>query len=94
MSNNKGGSETEVFVTEVAPVFVVAEQPQNEVGSWKSGLCSCCKYGCCHSALLWGCCFSTILMGQVRVFVFSLKKTGQQIPVIECFTNNTVYSTY
>ena len=72
MSNNKGGkSETEVFVTEVTPIFVVGEQPQHEAGSWKSGLCCCCKYGCCHSALLWGCCFSTILMGQVRVFVFS-----------------------
>ena len=79
MSNNKGGSETEVFVTEVAPVFVAAEQPQNKVGSWKSGLFSCFKYGRCHPALLCGCCFSTILMGQVRVFVFSLKKTVQQI---------------
>ncbi|OEU21448.1 hypothetical protein FRACYDRAFT_235075 [Fragilariopsis cylindrus CCMP1102] len=65
MSNNKGGSETEVFVTEVTPIFVVAEQPQNEAGSWKSGLCSCCKYGCCHSALLWGYCFPAILMGQL-----------------------------
>ena len=71
MSNNKGGSETEVFVTEVAPVFVVAEQPQNEVGSWKLELCSCCKYGCCHPALLCGFFCPAILMGQVRVFVFS-----------------------
>jgi hypothetical protein len=66
--NKDGGSETEVFVTEVTPIIVV--EPQNEVGSWKSGLFSCCKYGCFHPALLCGCCFPTILMGQVRVLSF------------------------
>jgi hypothetical protein len=57
---------TEVFVTEVTPI--VAETPQQQ-GSWKSGLFSCCKYGCFHPALLCGWCFPTILMGQVRTYI-------------------------
>jgi hypothetical protein len=89
MSNYKGGSETEVFVTEITPI-IVAEHPQNEAGSWKSGLFACCKYGCFHPALLCGWCFPTILMGQVSyVFLsFHIKKTARQITIIDCFINN------
>jgi hypothetical protein len=74
MSNYKVGSgETEVFVTEVTPI--VAETPQQQ-GSWKSGLFSCCKYGCFHPALLCGWCFPTILMGQVRTYIIFPPRNG------------------
>lgn len=34
-------------------------------GSWKSGLCSCCRFGCCHPALCCAVFFPFALMGQL-----------------------------
>jgi Cys-rich protein (TIGR01571 family) len=35
------------------------------VGSWRDGLCDCCRVGCFHPALWWALCCSPILVAQV-----------------------------
>merc|ERR1712226_255162 len=57
---------------EVEPILVATEATPldgntstSSKGGWKSGLCSCCKYGCCHPALWIGCCCTPILMGHI-----------------------------
>ena len=56
---------TAELVTEATPIMNSNNNPNH--GTWNSGLCACCKYGCCHPALWCACCFPMLFMGQVRV---------------------------
>jgi len=54
--------ETKYLVAKATPVD---ETAYKNVGSWKSGLFDCFKYGVCHNALLCACCTPTILLAQL-----------------------------
>lgn len=49
----------------VATATLFGETDHKNVGSWKSGLFDCFKYGVCHKALLCACCAPTILLAQL-----------------------------
>jgi len=60
-----GGGITAVtaeLVTEATPIM---NRNNPNHGTWNSGLCACCKYGCCHPALWCACCFPMLFMGQL-----------------------------
>lgn len=50
-------------ISEVTPLFTSGDAAP--LGSWKDGLCDCCKFGLCHPSLWNACCFPQILMAQV-----------------------------
>mmetsp|Transcript_21966 Transcript_21966/g.24685 ORF Transcript_21966/g.24685 Transcript_21966/m.24685 type:complete len:258 (-) Transcript_21966:209-982(-) len=69
-NNNNNGYKTEIVVTEVTPILdenydELSSTINTRTGRWKSGLCSCCQYGCFHPAFCCAWFFPMALMGQV-----------------------------
>mmetsp|Transcript_19578 Transcript_19578/g.48751 ORF Transcript_19578/g.48751 Transcript_19578/m.48751 type:complete len:210 (-) Transcript_19578:195-824(-) len=52
--------EKDLLVAKATPV----EEPDTG-GKWKSGIFDCCKYGCCHKALLTAWCCAPIMLAQL-----------------------------
>jgi len=73
MSNGNGngnGYKSEIVVTEVTPILdddydESSSTTNTHTGRWKSGLFSCCQYGCFHPALCCAWFFPMVLMGQL-----------------------------
>mmetsp|Transcript_21968 Transcript_21968/g.24689 ORF Transcript_21968/g.24689 Transcript_21968/m.24689 type:complete len:236 (-) Transcript_21968:209-916(-) len=71
-NNNNNGYKTEIVVTEVTPILdenydELSSTINTRTGRWKSGLCSCCQYGCFHPAFCCAWFFPMVLMGQVLI---------------------------
>ena len=78
--------ETKYLVAKATPVD---ETAYKNVGSWKSGLFDCFKYGVCHNALLCACCTPTILLAQVRHVEIDLTPDAHSFQqFIENLSNN------
>jgi len=68
--DNTNGYNTKIVVTEVTPILdenydELLSTINTHTGRWKSGLCSCCQYGCFHPAFCCAWFFPMALMGQV-----------------------------
>jgi hypothetical protein len=77
----------------VATATLFGETDHKNVGSWKSGLFDCFKYGVCHKALLCACCAPTILLAQVSHVETHLTSDAHSFKqVIENLSNNLGHS--